>query len=430
VASVFKAKPSDDRYTIMYYDENGKRRKKMGYTDKRESQKLAVRLEDECRKVKNGDINPKDRAYRDHETKPLAGHLEDFSQYLLAKGCTDKHAQQTTQQVGRMIELAKAVRISGLSLSRFVSAAKALREEGWGIETVNHYIRSVKSFSAWLWRDGRSREHHLVHLATSNPDGDRRHVRRALTPDEAARVVQTAEFGPEVGNLSGPDRAMLYALALGTGLRAEELRSLTPERFNLDANPPTVTALAAYTKNGKEAVQPLALNLADRLRPWLALKVPGKSVFEGMTAHTAQMLRTDLEAAGIPYEVDSRVADFHSLRGCYISYLVSSGASVKTCQTLARHSTPSLTIGIYAKASLHDITGAVQALPDLTPNFSHSEAAVLKATGTDGATRTATDAHVFDTDESAQVQSSIGKSYGSLHLCSDDVQSSEHGSRH
>ena len=70
MASVFKAKKSDERYTIMYYDENGQRRKKIGYSDKRESQKLACRLEDEARKIKNGDINPKDLVYRDHEAKP------------------------------------------------------------------------------------------------------------------------------------------------------------------------------------------------------------------------------------------------------------------------------------------------------------------------------------------------------------------------
>jgi hypothetical protein len=70
--------------------------------------------------------------------------------------------------------------------------------------------------------------------------------------------------------------------------------------------------------------------------------------------------------------------------GTYISHLVSSGASVKTCQTLARHSSPVLTIGIYAKATLHDIGGTVESLPDLTPTQPHCEA--LSATGTEGGT--------------------------------------------
>ena len=80
-------------------------------------------------------------------------------------------------------------------------------------------------------------------------------------------------------------------------------------------------------------------------------------------------MRHDLAAAGIAYRDDNdRVADFHCLRGTYISLIVSGGASVKTAQTLARHSTPSLTIGIYAKASVHDLAGAVESLPDLTPS--------------------------------------------------------------
>jgi hypothetical protein len=96
------------------------------------------------------------------------------------------------------------------------------------------------------------------------------------------------------------------------------------------------------------------------------------------------MLRHDLAAAGIAYETPSGVCDFYSLRGVYISNLVASGASVKTCQVLARHSTPSLTIGVYAKASIHDLTGAVESLPDLTPTAPRPEA--LAATGTDPVT--------------------------------------------
>jgi integrase len=196
-------------------------------------------------------------------------------------------------------------------------------------------------------------------------------------------LVEATAANPFVKGMTGPDRAMLYALAAGTGFRREELRTLTPEQFNLDSDPPTVRVLACYAKNGREAVQPLPHALADRLVPWLDLKAPGRPVFEGMTKRTAdEMLAIDLKAAGIEPESDSGIVDFHALRGTYISHLVSSGASVKTCQTLARHSSPVLTIGIYAKASLHDIAGAVESLPDLTPTQPHCEA--LSATGTEG----------------------------------------------
>jgi hypothetical protein len=120
--------------------------------------------------------------------------------------------------------------------------------------------------------------------------------------------------------------------------------------------------------------------LAARLAPWLATRPPGRPVFD-VPERTAEMLRVDLEAAGLDYETPSGVADFHSLRGVYISNLVASRASVKTCQVLARHSTPSLTIGLYAKASLHDIQGAVAALPDPSPEAPTADR--MAATGTD-----------------------------------------------
>jgi hypothetical protein len=86
------------------------------------------------------------------------------------------------------------------------------------------------------------------------------------------------------------------------------------------------------------------------------------------------MLAIDLKAADIEPATDSLVVDFHALRGNDISNLAASSASVKVCQVSARHSTPRLTIGIYAKADLHDIKGTVEALPDPTASRPNPEA--------------------------------------------------------
>ena len=75
--------------------------------------------------------------------------------------------------------------------------------------------------------------------------------------------------------------------------------------------------------------------------------------------------------------------DFHALRGTYIIHLVNSGTSVKTCQTLARHATPVLTIGVYAKTSLHDLADT-EKIRDLTLWEHAREWAPMLATGTDG----------------------------------------------
>ena len=380
MASVFKPKGSK-KYVIFYTDETGRRRKKTGATGKGVTQRIARDLENRAALRREGLIDPREDAYAAHEARRLAEHLDGFRAALEAKNGAGKHAGVTTNRARRVLELAKARRISQITHSGALDALASLRAAGLGQETINHHVRAVKGFARWLWKDGRSRDHTLAHLATSSSEADRRRVRRALTADEASRLIAAAERGPEVKGMSGPDRARCYLLALGTGFRAEELRSLTPDRLDLAGTPPTATVPAAYTKNGREAVQPLAPSLAARLAPWAATLEPGRPLFD-LPDRTADMIRADLKAAGIPYETPSGVADFHALRAAYISNLVASGASVKVCQTLARHSTPSLTIGIYAKASIHDLTGAVASLPDLAGPA--PDAARMAATGTAG----------------------------------------------
>ena len=128
------------------------------------------------------------------------------------------------------------------------------------------------------------------------PDADRRHERRALTPDEPARVFQAAENGGVVLKVTGRDRAALYRVAAGTGFRANEIRSLTPESFELDGMTPTVTVEAAYSKRRRDDVQPIRLDLADSLRPWLASKPLGRPVFGNLTKHTAILIRRPLRS--------------------------------------------------------------------------------------------------------------------------------------
>ncbi len=417
MASVFKPAGSK-KYVILYTDETGRRRKKTGATDKTVTQRIGRDIENRVALRREGLIDPADESYAAHEARPLTDHLADFRRSLEAKGGTAKHASVTSNRAQRILKLARARRIADISSSKALDAMAALRDEGLSTETINHHIRAVKGFSRWLWKDGRAREHHLAHLSIRNSEADRRRCRRALTQDEAARLVMAANRGPVVLGITGPDRARLYSLALGTGFRASELGSLTAGRFNLSADPPTATVPAAYTKNGKEAVQPIPLSLAEELAPWLA-SMPSDRLLFNLPDRTADMVRVDLAAAGIEYETPSGVVDFHALRGCYVSYLVASGASVKTCQVLARHSTPSLTIGIYAKASLHDIVGAVESLPDLNGGRDRPEA--VAATGTDAfpapsATQNATH-HAVD-----EAQSHVR--YRVLSMSSEDLKSS------
>jgi len=197
---------------------------------------------------------------------------------------------------------------------------------------------------------------------------------------------------------------MAYRLAVRTGFRLSELRSLTPGSFDLDSDPPTITVSAAYSKHRRQDIQPIRRNLAELIRPWLEDK-PYRQPVLRLPDKAAQMLNADLRRArarwigGVPgtaerhlrresdflrtVDHENRVCDFHAWRHTYITRLVTSGASVKVCQELARHSTPTLTIGQYAHTRLHDLTSALDSLPGSgTPG---REVAALQVTGIDNA---------------------------------------------
>jgi integrase/recombinase XerD len=149
--------------------------------------------------------------------------------------------------------------------------------------------------------------------------------------------------------------------------------SLTPESFQLDGAEPVVLVPAAYTKNRKIAEQPVQPDVVQALREYLAGKPAGVKLWTGTgrwyESDGAEVLKRDLAAAGIPYAVPGphgpEYADFQALRHSYITNVVESGASVKMAQTLARHSTPTLTIGRYAHVQRAEKTKAAAKLPTL-----------------------------------------------------------------
>jgi len=174
---------------------------------------------------------------------------------------------------------------------------------------------------------------------------------------------------------------------LNTGFRASELESLNWQSLDLDIAEPTITVKAGYTKNRKEATIPLKQDVAALFRQWQTDNgfKPTDKVFAGFNPKKgAAMLRQDLMAADINYQDEAgRVADFHALRHSFITNVVKSGATVKESQTLARHSKPELTLGIYAHIGISDERRALDKMPTLTSPTTESNRSAALKTGTD-----------------------------------------------
>src|SRR5262245_45863840 len=342
---------------------------------------------------------------------PLAEHAADFEAALTAKGSTAAHARLVVSRLTKILDgrgfkywsdLSAAAVQQFIAGERTKAANAETGERPIGVQTANFYLQAIKQFCKWMVRERRAGESPLAHLQGQNVRTDRRHDRRALSVEELRRLIQAAQVGPVRFGISGAERAIVYRLAVESGLRANELRSLTRGSFNLEGEEPSVTVEAAYSKRRREDQLPLRPETAALLRPHLANKLPTARAFNfPRKEDTAEMLRADLDAArakwfkegATPAERAERersstlayrdhaglVADFHSLRHTFISNLARAGVHPKLAQSLARHSDINLTMSRYTHTTQGGLSAALAALPDL----SAMKAAELRATGTD-----------------------------------------------
>jgi integrase len=323
---------------------------------------------------------------------PLDKHLADYKASLVANGRVQEYVDIVVSRIRVIFDKCRFRCFSDISPEPVHRFLAQLRDGGKGasIETSNQYLRSLKQFCNWMVRNNRAKESPVTHMQGLNSALDQRRRRRALTPDECARLIDAAKNGPIRWSMPGPERALLYGLALETGLRANELRSLTKASFNLDADPPTVTVRAVASKHKREDVLPLRPELAHEIRIYTALRKPDDAVFTAPESskscwRTAMMIKADLQAAGIPYiDATGKVADFHSLRHTFITNLAMSGVHPRIAQALARHSSIELTMNRYTHVAMGNMASALSQLPNISTKLDREGHESIAATGTNG----------------------------------------------
>lgn len=312
--------------------------------------------------------------------RPLTEHAADYRQHLEAKGNTGDYVQHTHARILDVLTGCNVTRWRQLDRDAVMKYLHDRRKENdgvrFGISTFNHYLVAIKGFTRWMatTRPPRAPLDPFYGVKKLNADVDVRVQRRALPDAEFGKLLAAAMKGPTIRLLSGQERATLYQFAAYTGLRASELASLTPTAFDLDTSPATVKVKAGAIGNKKKKAALLVLrpDVAELMRTFMAGKprtAPlwqdnDKAPYESWHLHAADMLRHDLEAAGLEYEdAEKHVFDFHALRHQFITNLARAGVELQTAQKLARHSTPMLTANVYTHLDLNDQAAALDKLP-------------------------------------------------------------------
>jgi len=362
------------RYQGWYRDYEGNRKFFTGTRNRLNTLRIAKRLEDDHRQIKLG-YRPVPKTADKHKKRPFVEVRDEYLAWGKSQGGRGGrpwgkcHAQKRENRLKWWHEQLALEALGDLEgiLSAVEEVLRQLQSDGKAGKTLQGYAESLKSFCLWCVKREYLLEDPLKHLSRFDTTPVTR--RRALTCEEISEVLRAA---PQY-------RRLLYEVAFTTGLRANELRSLTIEHLDLQRG--GLYLDAEWTKNRKPGFQYLPSRLLSGLVAFAesGMVIGLYQTFYGgresplddicnpllyVPSHPARELDKDLATADIPKHTPEGKVDFHACRNAYISLLFEAGASTKEAQTLARHSTPDLTINTYARTREDRLTKLTEEVGD------------------------------------------------------------------
>ena len=356
-----------DTWTAQFIDETGKSRRVSTKTTNRSvAEKILARHQTEVDRIRTGVATREELHKAQIQTTPLEDLKEQFRTKMIAENRTITHIKITIQKLTTLFQDCKIDNLTKLrreTIQQWI--ADELQRKKRSINTINGYTIAIKSFAQYLTDIGIFTSNPLKAIRQNNAELDRRKIRRAMTQNEIDRLLQTTAMGDKQNGLLSEERALLYRLLLGTGLRSTELSLLTPSQIDLERC--RLTIEATKTKNKKTDVLPLKPGLVQSLKERIAANnvQPTERIFSHNHTQLLYAFYSDLKTAGIKRkESDGRCLDVHSLRKTFGTLLAMAGVPLTTVQRLMRHSTPLLTAKLYIDVDPLNMAEALEKLPE------------------------------------------------------------------
>lgn len=300
--------------------------------------------------------------------KETLTHAANWKEALSLTSTSPQYVYESHRHVEVLVQECKWPFLSDIAAEDLRTWLKVRKKAGASVSTLNHYIRSVKSFCYWLAKEKLLSESPIRHIQLQDSKLDVRYKRRALTEVELIRLLAVTRTGKPSHGMTGMERYLFYKFQGTTGIRRSETRGLLRSDFNFETTPATVTIRAEIAKDRLTTTLPLRNDVAKELAEFMADHAPQDRVFKNLRgSRTAEMLRVDLEAASIPHkDALGQVVDCHSFRRTFATLLSRGGVPLVHAQRLMRHKDPRLTAEFYTDVNMDDHTNALAKLPDLT----------------------------------------------------------------
>lgn len=355
--------------------------------DKRIAQKRLAEIVRQAERERANLVLP--RTLVEAAAKPVSEHIEDYLRDLRSTGRAKEYTRQISARLRRLQSEIGWKILKDMTPESFI----AWRDrQKMSPATKNHFHDAVRGFANWLLDHRRMEVNLFLPIKRAQIPKGSRGNHRSLSVDEVRRLIAAAPS----------ERALVYLLAVTTGLRHAELRRLNWVDIRLDANPPHIYFPGDSAKNKRPATLVLTEEAANQLRSiHPGDRATGRVFSGGMPSH--HTFNADLKAAGIPKQDHlARSVSFHTLRRTLVTTLHLVGVDRRTAMEINRHTSSQLTDVIYTDSEALPKADAIRRLPSFmaeSGEYTEKRTEALDAAGRDASSRVANHADA----ESSQV---------------------------
>jgi integrase/recombinase XerC len=263
--------------------------------------------------------------------------LRDYLVHLTRERRLSPHtAEGYAHDVRILLDLAQDTTLRELQVPQIRRYIARLHGRGLGGKSLARMLSAWRSFFDYLARDHGFA---LNPCTGVRPPRSARALPRALSPDEAVRLVSIADDD----RLAIRDRAM-FELLYSSGLRLAELVSLVPGDISFDEATVRVTG-----KGSKTRVVPVGSHALLAIRAWLPLRAclqradePALFLNRHGGALSARAVQARLKTWGIKQGLPGHVHP-HMLRHSFASHVLQSSGDLRAVQEMLGHASISTT---------------------------------------------------------------------------------------
>ena len=382
--TLYKRQP-DGPWIAAWYDFSGKRRvRSTRTTDRRAAERILAKHISDTALRRDGIIDAQKDRFAVENRKPLADHVQDYIKHCRNIGQAESNVVEKIRHLNRLLDWTAIKRLSEISPDTLENHMGNMQDQGLSARTANFTRQIANAFMNWCKRTGRLESNPLSVVGKLDERKDRRRVRRPLTDEELAVLLDTVEpYG----------RKAWYMTAALAGLRKSDMQRLIWADIDFQAN--TITIREG--KSGRVDIIPMHPQLAEELkrRKEESRALPNAKVFPETVVNLTRQrdfLRAGLareevvtDENGEPimigkrnprpktrivtYDEEGREIDLHAMRTTLGTNLARAGVAPQLCQKILRHADYKTTLKHYTVLGIADTSKAINQLPNIQHKY-------------------------------------------------------------